>query len=268
MSCFEAETAVERVTDVRWAAHVSTHWNIGANPNGGYLAAIALRALRRLGPHVDPISVTTHFLRPGTAGAAAEVITELLRVGRTVTTARATLIQDGTARLEMVASLADLTAPSDGDHELTIPMPSIPPPEKCVLRSGVEQGIELPILDRLDIMIAPDHAEAGGAGAAEVTGWIRLGDGAEPDALALALFADAFPPSLFGLLGSVGWVPSIELTVHVRRRPAPGWVLGRFGTTDLVGGRMIEDGALWDQSGALVARSRQIGLLLRRPATG
>jgi len=77
------------------------------------------------------------------------------------------------------------------------------------------------------------------------------------------LFADAFPPSLFGSLGVVGWVPTIELTVHVRRRPAPGWILGRFATRDLGGDRMIEDGQLWDETGALVARSRQLGLLLR-----
>ena len=65
-------------------------------------------------------------------------------------------------------------------------------------------------------------------------------------------------------MGSVGWVPTIELTVHVRRRPAPGWVLARFECDDLAGGRMIETGSLWDSSGALVARSRQLGLLLER----
>lgn len=264
MSWFDAETAVERVTEVRWSAHVSAHWNIGATPNGGYLASIALRCLRRLGPHADPISVTTHFLRPGTAGAAAEVITEVLRIGRTVTTARATLVQDGTTRLEVVASLADLSAVAHDDHELTMPMPPVPPPEECVPRSGAEQGVDLPILDRVDIVIDPTQALGGAAGRAEVTGWIRLADGTPPDVATLPLFADAFPPSLFGLLGNVGWVPSIELTVHVRRHPVDGWVLGRFATNDLHGGRMIEDGALWDGSGALVARSRQIGMLLPR----
>jgi hypothetical protein len=31
---------------------------------------------------------------------------------------------------------------------------------------------------------------------------------------------------------------------------------------DVAGGRMIETGALWDSSGALVARCRQLGMLL------
>ena len=92
-------------------------------------------------------------------------------------------------------------------------------------------------------------------------GWIGFTDGRAPDALACVLMADAFPPAVFGLLGMVGWVPTIELTVHLRRRPAPGWLLGRFESRDLSDGRMIEDGALWDSSGQLVVQSRQLALV-------
>ena len=266
MSWFDEETRTTRVGDDRWTAHVSDRWCIGDNPNGGYLVAIAVRAMLQRSPHTDPISVTTHFMRPGSGGGPADVSTEILRSGRTLTTARARVTQDGAARLEVLAAFSDLRDEPSGEssenHSLSPPMPVIPPPEQCVLRSGVEQGIELPILDRLDVMIHPDQAHAKQAGRAEVSGWIRHADGAAPDAVSLLVFADAFPPSLFGLLGVVGWVPSVELTVHVRRRPRPGWVLGRFTTTDLHDGRMIEDGMLWDASGIVVAQSRQIGLLL------
>lgn len=266
MSWFDEETATTQVADDVWTAHVSDRWSIGANPNGGYLVAIAVRAMRQRSQHPDPISVTTHFMRPGSGDRPAEVATEILRSGRTLTTARATVTQDGSARVVVLAAFADLSAASHDasldPHSLDSPMPIIPPPEQCVLRSGVEQGIDLPILDRLDVMIHAEQARAKQAGQAEVSGWIRHADGADPDPLSLLVFADAFPPSLFGLLGVVGWVPSVELTVHVRRRPRPGWILGKFSTTDLHDGRMIEDGMLWDESGALVAQSRQIGLLL------
>ena len=66
---------------------------------------------------------------------------------------------------------------------------------------------------------------------------------------------------MFGLLGVIGWVPTVELTVHVRRRPAPGWLVGRFATSDLAAGRMIEDGCLWDEQGHLIVQSRQIALV-------
>ena len=80
----------------------------------------------------------------------------------------------------------------------------------------------------------------------------------------LPLFADAFPPALHSRIGRVGWVPTIELTVHVRRRPAAGWLLARLECDDVDGGRMIESGTLWDATGAVVARSRQLGLVLAR----
>jgi hypothetical protein len=84
------------------------------------------------------------------------------------------------------------------------------------------------IVDRLDIQLHPEQAEPGQAGQARVGGWIRFRDGREPDPLACLLFVDAFPPPVFGLFGAVGWVPTVELTVHVRCRPAPGWILGSF----------------------------------------
>jgi acyl-CoA thioesterase len=121
--------------------------------------------------------------------------------------------------------------------------------------------VVLPLLSRLDIRLHPDEARAGAAGRAQVTGWIRFHDERPPDALGSVLFADAFPPAVFGLLGLVGWVPTVELTVHVRRRPAPGWVLGQFRAQDLRDGRLIEDGALWDSQGWLIVQSRQLALV-------
>ena len=98
--------------------------------------------------------------------------------------------------------------------------------------------------------------------------WTRFADGRAPDTLAAVMFSDAFAPSIFTRLGRVGWVPTIELTVHVRRCPSPGWMLGRFVTEDLHDGRMIEDGWLWDAEGTLVARSRQLAMLLPHADTG
>lgn len=260
MNFFDDETRLDRKADGTFEGLVHPAWNIGANPNGGYLLSLAVSALRQAAPqHVDPLSVTVHYLRPGLAGQPCTVDTQILRTGRTLTTARATLAQDGGSRLEVLAALGDLH--QDASHRLTLPMPEIPPPERCVSRSGDEQGVDLPILDRVDIRLHPDEARAGAVGRAQVTGWIRFHDGRPPDALASLLFADAFPPSVFGLLGMVGWVPTIELTVHVRRRPAPGWMLGQFRTHDMLDGRIIEDGALWDSNGDLVAQSRQLALV-------
>lgn len=250
-------------TEATFAGQVNPAWNIGTNPNGGYLLAIAAQALRQCVPeHPDPLSVTVHYLRPGLAGEPCQVNTQLLRTGRTLSTLRATLVQGGAPRLEVLAAMGRLDEPAAAAAPvITLPPPDTPPPEACPGRSGSAQGVALSILDRLDIRLHPEQAVPGAAGRAEVSGWIRLADGRAPDTLASLLMADAFPPAVFGLLGMVGWVPTIELTVHVRRRPAPGWLLGRFWSHDLSDGRVVEDGALWDSTGALVVQARQLAMV-------
>lgn len=243
---------------------IAPNWNIGESANGGYAMAPVLRSIRDLGAHSDPISVTTHFLRPTTGGDVARVRSETIRNGRTTSVGRGTLDQSDKDRLTVTAVFGDLSTPSPVGSEIAVPAPDIPGPDDCVDRSQLEQGVALPILERVDVRIHPDRAVAGESSDAVVEGWIRFIDGTPPSALSVPLFADAFPPSLFSKLGRVGWVPTIELTVHLRRRPAPGWIQARFECDDLAGGRMIETGSLWDETGALVARSRQIGLL--RPA--
>lgn len=265
MTYFNTETALSQVDDAHWSGHVSGAWNIGDNPNGGYLVAIALQAIRQLSPqHPDPLTVTVHYLRPGVPDAPCEVEAQSLRIGRTLSTTRATLSQEGKSRIEVLAGFGDLSPLSEELPTIVVPAPDMPPPEECPMRSAEQQGVALPLLNRVDIRLHPDEAIAGNAGKAQVSGWIKFTDDQAPDTLAAVLFSDAFPPSVFGLLGVVGWVPTLELTVHVRRRPASGWVMGQFKTQDLADGRMIEDGSLWDTNGKLVAQSRQIALVLPR----
>jgi len=260
MSDFDDETRMQPLGDRAYGGRVHPSWNIGTNPNGGYLLSLAAAALRQAAPqHPDPLSVTVHYLRPGLGGQPCRVEGQGLRSGRTLTTARATLVQDGAARLEVLAALGDLEL-GDGPA-LAVPAPAMPTPGQCLPRSGDEQGVALPIRDRVDCRLHPDEARAKSAGRAQVTGWIRFHDGRPPDALAALLFADAFPPAVFGLLGVVGWVPTVALTVQVRRRPAPGWMLGQFTTVDMAGGRLIEDGRLWDAEGQLIVQSRQLALI-------
>ena len=277
MSDFDDETRLLAIApapdspggSLRFTGQVHPAYNIGNNPNGGYLLALAVAALQQAHPaQPDPLSVTVHYLRPGLSGQPCQIDTQLLRSGRALSTARATLVQDGSARLELLAAMGDLAAAAPTPPLVALPMPQIPPPEACPGRSADAQGVGLPILDRLDIRLHPQQALAGAAGQAQVSGWIRLRDGRPPDALACLMFADAFPPAVFGLLGMVGWVPTVTLTVHLRARPAPGWMLGQFWTHDLADGRVIEDGALWDSTGRLVLQSRQLALVRQAASAG
>ena len=263
MSQFDDETRLTALGDGAFEGQVAADWSIGSNPNGGYLLALAAKSIAALTPeHPDPLSITVHYLRPGLGSQPFRIHAQVLRSGRQLSTCRATLMQDDSARIEVMAAFGNLGAGAPAVIEP--PAPAIAPPEHCIPRSGDQQGIKLPIMDRLDIRLHPDEVQTKVGGRAQITGWIRFKDARAPDPIAALLFADAFPPSVFGRIGATGWVPTVELTVHLRRRPAPGWILGQFRTGDLADGRMIEDGTLWDANGRLIAQSRQLALV-RQP---
>jgi len=259
---FDRDTQLEKSGGGDYRITVSAEWNIGDNPNGGYLVAIVQAALKDALAHPDPVSVTAHYLRPGIANQQADVQVEEVRSGRTLSTARATLRQEGKARVEVMAAFSDLDVHAGVDAGVTQRPPELPPPEACVKRTGEMQNIDLPITGSLGVFLDPAFATPGRSARAEMAGWIGFVDGRPPDTGCLSLFADAFPPSPLAKLGRVGWVPTIELTVHVLAKPAPGLVQAHFVTESLQQGRMIESGCLWDSEGTLVAVSRQLGLVL------
>jgi hypothetical protein len=83
--------------------------------------------------------------------------------------------------------------------------------------------------------------------------------GREPDLLSLASLVDAAAPPVLEL-GETGSA-TVELTVHLRAHPAPGWLACRAATRFVIGGYHEEDFEIWDSTGALVAQSRQLALL-------
>ena len=109
----------------------------------------------------------------------------------------------------------------------------------------------------MEVTPAPtQRPEAGFAGR------IRFRDGRPPDLLSVPLLVDSFTPAVFRL-GHVGWSPTIELTVHLRNRPTPGWLTATVRTTMLERGIFEEDVELWDSTNTLVAHSRQLQLTTR-----
>lgn len=261
---FDQDTQVRKLDDGAYQAAISPAWNIGDNPNGGYLVSVLLAALKDSLAHPDPVSVTAHYLRPGIAGQSAQVHVEEVRAGRSLSTARASLHQQGKPRVEVIAAFSDLHEQPGVDAAITRKPPAVTPPEDCVKRTSAMQNIELPITGSIDVLLDPAYANPGESPNAEMAGWIGFVDGRAPDTGCLALFADAFPPSPLSKLGRIGWVPTIELTVHALAKPAPGLVQAHFVTESLHHGRMIESGCLWDAEGTLVALSRQLGLVLKQ----
>jgi acyl-CoA thioesterase len=259
---FDDDTDARPSGDGRWDVALTDRWNIGPNPNGGYVLAVIAAALFQASDKPDPLSLTAHYLRPASPGPG-HVEVEVVRTGRRHTHLHARLVQE-TERVRVVAVFGDLAAAS-GPTLVREEPPELPPPSECLVRpAGSGPAIGVPtMMDRFETRLSPRSGWIRGepTGVPEITGWTRFADGRPPDVRSLPLFADAFPPPVFEL-GPAGWVPTIELTVHVRARPEPGWLRARFATHVLVDGYLSEDGELWDEAGTLVAQSRQLAMLL------
>jgi hypothetical protein len=269
VGAFDEDIRTEAVGDGHWRTDVSPRWNIGDKPNGGYVLACLIEALRQAaGPDKpDPLTMTAHYLRP-TSVEPADIFTDIIRVGRRHAHIEGRLVQD-TERVRVLAAFGDLAAAGAGQDLPTLVRggpPDLPPPDDCLSRSGPPPPSDAgppSIMQMFETRFAPGTPWLRGERSATtvVTGWIRFADGREPDVSALPLLADAFPPAVFAL-GPTGWVPTVELTVHVRARPAPGWLRCRFETRFLTGGYLEEDGEIWDSEDRLVAQSRQLAMLL------
>jgi acyl-CoA thioesterase len=276
-----AETEFDRgITATRRADDPTTYdvdlgagWQIGAGINGGMLLATLGNALRTTfeeDGHPDPVTISAYYLSASRPGPAS-VRTEVLRSGRSLSTGTASLVQveDGqeTERIRALATYGDLAVLPDGVHTTATP-PELPPPDRCVPTDQAPPGFmrSAELLDRLDLRLDPACAgwalgEPSGRGL--IQGWLRMADDREPDPLLLLLAVDALPPVTFDL-GLFGWTPTLELTVHLRAKPTPGWLRVTHSTRNFAGGMLEEDAEVWDASGRLVAQSRQLARAPKR----
>jgi acyl-CoA thioesterase len=257
---FDEDSRVEPAADGTYTASLTSRWNgTGGAVNGGYLLATCARALALTMPFPDPIVISGFFLRPGAAGPAT-VRTSLVRSGRTTAFGEVVLTQHGKEVIRVTAAFARLG--DGGPVFLDGAPPDLPPPEDCARLSADGHGLPR-IAERIELR----YVELPGWFRGEPTGqpsaefWLRFADGRDADLLALPLLADSAAPPVLELgAGST----TIELTVHLRARPAPGWLACRATTRFVSGGYHEEDLEIWDTTGTLVAQSRQLALLLPR----
>ncbi|MFF7840944.1 thioesterase family protein [Streptomyces ossamyceticus] len=262
---FDRDTAITRRGPGVYDVDLSAGWTIISAVNGGYLLAMLGRALADTLPHADPFTVSAHYLTASQPGPAV-IRTDVVRTGRTLSTGQASLLQyddEGREieRIRVLASYGDLDSLPD-DVRTTAKPPAIPPIEQCFGPEDAPAPVpgSSAITDRLFLKLDPSTlgwALGAPSGNGEMRAWFGLSDGRDPDPLSLLLAVDALPPTAFEL-GISGWVPTVELTVHVRCRPAPGPLRVSITTRNLAGGFLEEDAEVWDSADRLVAQSRQL----------
>ena len=241
-----------------FAAELTGRW-YGTNGavNGGYMLATCLRALAVAMPFPDPIVVSGFFLRPGTAGPAL-IRTSLVRSGRTTAFGEAVLSQQGKETVRAAAAFVKLGA--YGPVFTAGAPPDLPPPAECV---GVPVGSfgVATIAERVEFRSAslPGWFLGQPTGRPASEFWMRFADGREADLYSLPLLVDSTAPSVLEL-GMTS--TTVQLTVHLRAHPAPGWLACRAAARFVSGGYHEEDFEVWDSAGVLVGQSRQLAMIL------
>lgn len=265
---FTRDSAVVPLGDGAYAATVSTQWSAPPGPNGGYLAAIVLRAIvaEVADPARAPRSLTLHYLKSPVAGDVRVTVT-VERVGRSLSTVTARLEQEG--RLCIIA-LAACGMPFETAADYVPQMPAVTP------WTDVEPwptNEKMPaISQRLVLRPAVGDAPFSGSERAITGGWVALHETAPVDAVLLALLVDAWLPAPFPVLDTLVAAPTIDLTVHFRNpaaaaaHPADVPLLSVFESRTSQDGYFEEDGTVWTPHGVLLAQSRQLALL--RPLPG
>ena len=270
MGDFEQDTAVRAAANGSFSCDIRPDWWVVAGPNGGYIAAILVRAMGAT-PAAEgrPLrSLTVHYQRAPQAGhGRVDVAVE--REGRSVSFLRSVMSQGDRTYASAVAVFARDRGGLELDHARP---PAVAAPEEIEQlpdrANAPPFGREFdfrPAIGRTRSETPDAHKRrlfANDADEALTGGWLRFRDERPLDAAALAALCDSWFPAVFAVSDGPLAVPTLELTVHVRAPlPLPhDWVLGRYWTRLARDGFLEEDCELFGRDGRLLAQSRQLAL--------
>jgi len=274
------DTAVESVSEHegggRFAAVLSRDWEIWG-PNGGYVAAVALRAAGASSPFRRPASLSCHFL-----GVAAfdqvDIEVRHLRAARTALSQRVEITQQGRAILEAIIwSVGDIQG-LEHDHSAKLD-PGVPGPDgvadiaEHLTEEEKEQGPPYAFWTNFDVKPIRFHREQPEVLEPVWQEWIRFAPGpdlSDPwiDACRSVILIDvqSWPAASGAHRWGHGFIaPSLDLYVGFHDpRPESEWLLADGFGPVARDGLMGWNGRLWSEDRRLVATGS--GQCLCRPA--
>lgn len=256
-------TALTRIGDRRFGAHIDERWTSLQGVHGGVVAATAVYAsstvLAEAG--VDPgtqlRAATFGYVRGNTVGDLILDV-DVVRRGRALATTHVTVSQEG--RTTTVARLHHST-PWEGMVYSDAPPPSPKPAGATRLKFPGPAHT-----DNAETSLHPDTLLLAGADRSEWIAWSRPVDGGTVDAAWLTMFGDYFPPAVFARTTVSVRAVTIEYSIQIHSA-AGSWTLhddeflaARMHTFHSHDGFAVEDGWIHLPDGTLLATVRQTRL--------
>ena len=261
---FAQATTVTPLGNSTYGIDLDENWTVMGKPNGGYLMATMARAveaeLRSQGIlHPFPVAGSALYASVPDCGPA-EIAVEVLRGGRSAAQVHVVLCQGGVTQVTAHFTFGGLDHEEPPRYEAHERI-AVPAFHDCFrLPAKNSNGNWVGILEGSEQRLDPatlGWTGVGATGHGEIRGWVRFEDGEDFDPFSLLFVGDCFPPATFNL-GSVGWVPTLQLSVYVRALPAPGPLKVRQSIT-VVHGRLVDEVChVIDADGILVAQATQL----------
>jgi len=257
MTLFADDTQLKKLSDGHYEVEITANWSIGDTPNGGYLMALAVKAMQDFSQGDAPIMVSTNYVGRSEAGTATLHV-ERIGASRQFDRLQLRASQNGKTVFVAWGTLMEAYPEKPESTRYEHPPLDLLPLEQCTTRFSVPH---ISMSQQLDIRLEPDtagwmHGKPGDF--SEMRGWACLKDFDHWDAASVAMICDAFPPCIFASEGMLGWVPTVEINIQLRQIPKTRWLKCRLMTRFIRSGLLEEDCELWDEEGNLVALSRQL----------
>jgi acyl-CoA thioesterase len=256
MHQFDRDVLFQPDEPLTFSGHITENWSINGVPDGGYLMAILAKAMMQHSEMISTPIITANFLNRCEPGDA-EVTIEKMSASRQFNRFQGSLSQEGKEKIRAFGTFADEDKACLVER-CEVSGPEIAELEKCL---AVPEIPNYTLFGQLDVRLDPictGWMSGKLSDISEIKGWIKFKNDRPFDVLSILLIADSFPPAVISSQGMVAWVPTLELSVNIRKLPTTDWLKCSFRTRFITCGLLEEDGEIWDQKGALIAISRQI----------
>ncbi len=258
---FEDAIKVIETSNGNFTANISDNWSIGQTANGGYSMSLLANACSKNLYHKDPLALSANYIDRVEFGHADIEVSKIAST-KSTSTAYVSLKQKGNLKIFSTITFTDFskmkglkenyrTEPNFDDYESCTQVPF-----KDGFSPKLDKNLEKKYCS--DSIWWENSTENNLATLKLYMGWK---DGGPVDLFGLILFLDATTPPIYNKLGTVGWVPTLTLTSHIRNIPEPGPLKVVAKTEFITNNYIEEDREIWDSKGNLVGQSKQLAKL-------